>query len=123
LQKHADAVRARSGLDVHLRIDGERRLPIESEEALYQIAREALHNVVKHAQATEAWVDLEVRTSEVCLSVRDNGCGFDPTELRNGGGSHIGTSTMRERAEAIGGKLEINSAPQGGSEVIARVIV
>ncbi|HEX9990257.1 MAG TPA: GAF domain-containing protein [Chloroflexia bacterium] len=123
LQKHADAVRARSGLDVHLRIDGERRLPIESEEALYQIAREALHNVVKHAQATEAWVDLEVSTSEVCLSVRDNGCGFDPTELQNGGGSHIGTSTMRERAEAIGGKLEINSAPQGGSEIVARVTV
>jgi nitrate/nitrite-specific signal transduction histidine kinase len=120
LQKHADAVRARNGLIVNLEIEGDRRLPIEHEEALYQIAREALHNVVKHAQATEAWVCLDMRSDDVTLSVRDNGRGFDPTKLTQAGGSHIGTSTMRERAEAIHGTLTITTSP-GGTEVLARV--
>ncbi|MDQ3930438.1 MAG: GAF domain-containing protein, partial [Chloroflexota bacterium] len=102
LQKHADAVKARNGLVVHLDLSGDRRLPIEHEEALYQIAREALHNVVKHAQATEAWVCLDTSTDHVTLSIRDNGRGFKTSKLVVDGGSHIGTSTMRERAQAIG---------------------
>ncbi|HEY0070390.1 MAG TPA: GAF domain-containing protein [Chloroflexia bacterium] len=121
LQKHADAVKARSGLVVHLDLRGDRRLPIEYEEALYQIAREALHNVVKHAQATEAWVCLDTSSDFVTLSIRDNGRGFDTAKLVAGGGSHIGTSTMRERAQAIGGTIDINSTPGEGTEVLASV--
>jgi signal transduction histidine kinase len=120
LQKHADSVRARSGLQVHLDTKGDRRLPLDYEEALYQIAREALHNVVKHAQATQAWVSLDLAGPEVVLSVRDDGKGFDPEEVLNDGGSHIGTSTMRERAETIGGALEIRSCPGCGTEVVVR---
>jgi signal transduction histidine kinase len=123
LQKHSDAVRARSGLTVHLEVQGDRRLPIEHEEALYQIAREALHNVVKHAQAGEAWVRLDLSGEEIVLSIEDNGHGFDPDRLAEGGGSHIGTSTMRERAQAIGGTLKIVSAPGHGTMVQARVSV
>jgi len=121
LQKHADAVRARSGLKVHLKVTGERRLPIAHEEALYQIAREALHNVVKHARAGEAWIDLDLSGNDVLLSIRDNGRGFDLPTLRQGGGSHIGTSTMQERARAINGHLEIESASAKGTRVSVRV--
>ena len=121
LQKHADAVRARSGLKVHLKVIGERRLPIAHEEALYQIAREALHNVVKHAQAGEAWIDLDLSAEDVLLSIRDNGRGFDLASLRQGGGSHIGTSTMQERAGAINGNIDIESAPGKGTRVSVRV--
>ncbi|MEA2574115.1 MAG: hypothetical protein QOH93_1413 [Chloroflexia bacterium] len=121
LQKHADAVKARNGLIVHLDLVGDRRLPIEHEEALYQIAREALHNVVKHAQATEAWVSLDTGSDHVTLSIRDNGRGFETTKLVAGGGSHIGTSTMRERAQAIGGKISIESKPGEGTEVLVAV--
>jgi signal transduction histidine kinase len=123
LQKHADAVRARSGLNVHLSVQGDRRLPIDHEEALYQIAREALHNVVKHAQARDSWVDLDMASDEVTLSIRDNGRGFDVGKLKTGGGSHIGTSTMRERAEAIRGQLEITSEVGAGTEVRISVTV
>jgi signal transduction histidine kinase len=123
LQKHADAVRARSGLGVHLTVAGDRRLPIEHEEALYQIAREALHNVVKHAQARDAWVELDLASDEVTLAIRDNGRGFDVAKLKVGGGSHIGTSTMRERAEAIRGQLEITSEIGSGTEVRISVLV
>jgi signal transduction histidine kinase len=121
LQKHADAVKARNGLVVHLDLQGDRRLPIEHEEALYQIAREALHNVVKHAQASEAWVSLDTRGDHVTLSIRDNGRGFDTAKLVSGGGSHIGTSTMRERAQAIGGTISIESTPGGGAGVLVSV--
>ncbi|HVG00904.1 MAG TPA: GAF domain-containing protein [Chloroflexia bacterium] len=121
LQKHADAVKARNGLVVHLDLRGDRRLPIEHEEALYQIAREALHNVVKHAQASEAWVSLDTRGDHVTLSIRDNGRGFDTAKLVTGGGSHIGTSTMRERAQAIGGTISIDSTPGGGADVLVSV--
>lgn len=121
LQKHADAVKARNGLVVHLDLQGDRRLPIEHEEALYQIAREALHNVVKHAQASEAWVSLDTRGDHVTLSIRDNGRGFDTAKLVSGGGSHIGTSTMRERAQAIGGTISIDSTPGGGAGVLVSV--
>jgi signal transduction histidine kinase len=121
LQKHAEAVRARSGLKVNLQIIGDRRLPIESEEALYQIAREALHNVVKHAHARQAWVDLDLEGSDVRMAIRDDGRGFDTASLTRDGGSHIGTSTMRERSEAIGAELELKSYPGGGTEVFVRL--
>ncbi|MEO8284872.1 MAG: GAF domain-containing protein [Chloroflexota bacterium] len=121
LQKHADAVRARSGLTVHLGIEGDRRLPIEYEEALYQIAREALHNVVKHAQATEAWVELNLTGETAVLIIKDNGRGFDTNALLQNGGSHIGTSTMQERATAINGELQIISSHNKGTEVLTRV--
>jgi nitrate/nitrite-specific signal transduction histidine kinase len=121
LQKHADSVRARSGLVVHLYTGSERRLDIDVEEALYQIAREALHNVVKHAQAKEARITLDDHDGEVVLSVRDNGRGFDLAALEKEGGSHIGTSTMRERAEAIGGSIEFKSQLGAGTEVLVKV--
>lgn len=121
LQKHADAVRARSGLQVNLQVLGDRRLPIETEEALYQIAREALHNVVKHAYAKQAWVDLDLEGSEVRMAIRDDGRGFDVGQLQRDGGSHIGTSTMHERSEAISGNLELKSYPGGGTEVFISV--
>ena len=57
------------------------------------------------------------------MSIRDNGKGFDPEALLHDGGSHIGTSTMRERAAAIGGTLELISAPDKGTEVRVQVDV
>jgi nitrate/nitrite-specific signal transduction histidine kinase len=118
LEKHADSIRARSGLRVRLDIEGDRRLPLETEEALYQIAREALHNVVKHASAREAWISLNLTGDRVSLAIKDDGKGFDLEKMMDGGGSHIGTSTMRERAEAIGATLKLESRPGGGTEVL-----
>lgn len=123
LEKHSDSVRARSGLQVYLDVTGDRRLRLEVEEALYQIAREALHNVVKHAHARAAWVCLDLEGPGVSLSIRDDGRGFDPSAIASNGGSHIGTSTMRERAEAIGGTLALTSSPGNGTEVLVTVSV
>jgi signal transduction histidine kinase len=82
-----------------------------------------LHNVVKHAHAQQAWVDLDLEGPEVRMAIRDDGRGFDTSKLKQDGGSHIGTSTMRERSEAIGAKLELKSYPGGGTEVFVRLPV
>ena len=99
---------------------GDARLPSEIEENLYRIAQEALHNVVKHAEATRTSVLLEIETTRVTMTVEDNGCGF--TSADNGDGrDQLGLVSMRERAELVGGKLEIDSSPDHGTTVVVRV--
>jgi two-component system, chemotaxis family, sensor kinase Cph1 len=96
------------------------RLAPDVETHLYRIAQEALHNVRKHANASRAGVILECRDHHVVLIVEDDGGGFDhETNLRTG----QGLSSMRERAALMAGTLEIESKPQKGTTVFARVPV
>ncbi len=71
--------------------------------ALYRIAVEAIHNVVKHARASRYEVNLDVREDQVVLSVEDNGIGFDIRQVAHGGGR--GLNNIRERARTIGGQV------------------
>jgi signal transduction histidine kinase len=84
------------------------------EEHLYRIVSEALHNVVKHAQASVAAVTITAETGGLGLTVSDDGAGFDPKIKRAG---HLGLSTMAQRAEDIGAELTITSMPGGGTTV------
>jgi signal transduction histidine kinase len=87
--------------------------------ALYRIVQEALTNICKHAQATQVTIELSQSAhppAEILLTVQDNGCGFTPTCSPSG----FGLQGIRERAAAFGGRLEINSAPAQGCEIIAR---
>ena len=118
LEKHAAAVRARHGLDVRLAVAGEPELAPRTKEALYRVAQEALHNAAKHARARTLELVLEVRDREVGLVVADDGRGFDPHGEFPG---HLGLRSMRERAAAVGGTLEIQSAPGAGTRLSARV--
>ncbi len=115
LTKQAAAVTAREQLavDVH-GPDGSIRLDPTVEEQLYRIALEAVHNTVKHAGAQRVDVHLEQRDTGIELRVSDDGAGFDPRQDRPG---HLGLRTMRERADAIGATLDIDSAPGRGSTV------
>ncbi len=106
------------GLQIEFRQSGrERRLSREAELALYRIAQEALHNVVRHSRATHAELQIEFKEGEVRLAVNDNGIGFlvpaSPTDLAPGG--HFGLLGMRERAELIGARLEVQSQPGSGT--------
>jgi PAS domain S-box-containing protein len=85
------------------------------EEHLYRIVLEALHNVVKHAGATNAAVRVSQDASGVFVSVIDNGVGFD-TQVEHPG--HLGLSTMAERAGLIGGDLVLTSSPGAGTTVM-----
>lgn len=84
-------------------------LPAAVEVAAYRIAQEAITNVIKHARAQNCYVRLEVKEESILrLEVLDNGCGL-PAELRAG----VGLTSMRERAEELGGTCIVESSPKG----------
>ncbi len=89
-----------------------------AEEHLYRIVSEALHNVVKHAQADRAAVSVTAEADTIRVTVSDDGAGFDPDVKHV---SHLGLSTMAQRAEAIGADLTITSAPGAGTVVTLAV--
>jgi|GEM_PF-218058 len=148
-----DAARGRSRLDIHLTTIGDCDVPPEVKSGLYRVAQEALNNVVRHADAQNAWVHLDCRQSKVILLISDDGKGFEtlrslptPTTCRGTytveqdgmpdrqgvlfatektrrplhtgmAMDHMGLAMMRERAEAIGAKLDIESAADRGTMV------
>lgn len=125
LQHHLGEFRDRSHLPVDFQVLGldNKRLPSRVETALYRIAQEALTNVVRHAQAHNVGVLLEVRDTSVVLIVEDDGRGFDVSQVM---GSHVhdgnlGLYGMRERAALLGGTLTIESALGEGTSVFAQI--
>jgi PAS domain S-box-containing protein len=114
LEKQAAAIAARHQIYVDTTLGAEPDLPPETKEALYRVAREALHNAVKHADASTVRVALEVGEARITLEVSDDGIGFDP---RGDFPGHLGLSSMRERALDLGGTLQVQSTPAGGTRV------
>jgi signal transduction histidine kinase len=101
-----------------------------TEEQLYRIGQEALHNVMKHAGAGRVRIRLVpprgaaapgtgAPPGELVLEISDDGCGFDPAVRRPG---HMGLQTMSQRARRIGGRLEVESTPGEGTTVRVRVV-
>lgn len=124
LKDHAQRVAQRSGFA--LRIQGaepQPRLPATTEIALFRIAQEALNNTVKHAQAPSISIDLHESQGQIRLVVADDGCGFAPlSSPSHGKGPYrMGMTTMRERAEAIGARLHIESGTGRGTRVIVEL--
>lgn len=95
----------------------ERRLSASQELALYRIGQEALNNVLRHARASEAHVTLTFGPEETVLAIVDNGRGFSPQESPAAGRGHYGLLGIRERAEIIGARLLIESAPGEGTRL------
>jgi signal transduction histidine kinase len=83
----------------------------------YHVAREAIMNAIKHAEASAITVSLEGTLDGARLTVSDNGKGFDPEQGSPEG--HFGLTMMRERAQVAGGSFQIESAPGNGSTIIA----
>jgi signal transduction histidine kinase len=117
----AAAARERQGLQVDLTINGERRLPIEHQQALFRIVQEALANVARHSGVREARVALCYDDGRVSLTVRDLGRGFSPSAPRSA--RSIGLDSMAERAAALGGTFAVESAPGRGTTVIVTIPV
>lgn len=91
----------------------ERTLPIELRTGLFYAAKEAVNNVVKHAGASEAVVRMRVQDSRFELVIEDDGRGFDPASVQRG----HGLGNMTSRAKAVGGELDVESRPGGGTRV------
>ena len=122
----ADQMAGYSGLDIKVQFLGEeRRLADEVELVLFRITQEALRNVCKHAQATQADVIVEFQPEQVRITVKDNGNGFDVpdsvADLPRYG--MLGLAGMQERARLLDGTLEVTSENRRGTTVVARLPV
>jgi PAS domain S-box-containing protein len=116
LRSFAATVAQRAGLAVD--VSGEEpspRLSLAADTSLYRIAQEALNNVVRHAGARRASVRLESGGQRVSMVIEDDGAGFEPDAV---GPEHWGLDIMRERAEAAGAALHVDSARGAGTRVI-----
>jgi len=112
-----------NGITTHLQVGGDHapRFSPDVEIQLVRIIQEALNNIRKHAEATRAVVRFDVEGDCCCVTVRDNGQGFEPGKIPEEGCRHFGLETMRERAQGIGANLEIEAAPGRGTKVMVRL--
>jgi signal transduction histidine kinase len=89
-------------------------MPQPVEEALFRIAQESLHNIVKHAAATNARITIAAEDGRCFMVTSDDGRGFDPRVVPPG---HLGLMSMTTRAERLGGSLSIDSRPGAGTRI------
>jgi signal transduction histidine kinase/ligand-binding sensor domain-containing protein len=107
-----------SPLKVHVDVEGEpRKLPQEMEQHLLRIAQEAVTNTIKHAHAKDVWIQLAMDNGKLKMRVADDGKGFEQKDAFSEIGGHFGLLGMRERAERLGGELQLHSEPGEGTEV------
>src|SRR6266536_418923 len=112
LTKQVAVLRSRYKLTVDAQLGEEPALSLERKQALYRIAQEALHNIVKHARASTVLLRLNRQDGKLILEVCDDGKGFDPTGPFPG---HLGLHSIQERAAWLGGTCSIESAPAQGT--------
>lgn len=120
LTKQAEATHARHRLVVNTRFCEEPPLSMPIKEALYRITQEALHNIVKHAHATQVDLQLACDPTHLQLEIKDNGQGFDASGTFPG---HLGLRSMRERAEQVGGHFTLESAKGMGTRICVEISV
>lgn len=108
-------------LQIELHVQGEkRRYSAPMETALYRIVQEAMTNTAKYAQASQLGIMFENREKEVVVTIVDDGIGFEVEKTLNFG-KGLGLFGMKERAQLLGGTVDIRSAPQEGTTVIVRI--
>jgi signal transduction histidine kinase len=120
LRKHVEVLRRVHGTGVELELEGKPRVRPGVDEEIFRIAQEALHNALRHARAERLVVRLQENGDGLRLAVTDDGVGFDPgaPELR---ARSLGLTSMEERARELGGRLEIDSAPDAGTTIALEV--
>ena len=120
LEQRLETVERRAGIQARVLVEGEVDLAPGLEEELYGIAQEALNNALKHARASKIVLSVRMVDKSAILEVADDGQGFNLAEVQVKGG--LGLISMQERAEKIGGQLDIDSAPGEGTRVSVKVL-
>lgn len=111
-----------AGIAVSMAVVGDvDNLPTTANTALFRIAQEAMTNIRRHAQANRVDIGLNATGKSVELSIADNGRGFDVASLQKNAQRGIGLRNMHERADAVGGTLDIVSAPGAGTRIAVTV--
>jgi signal transduction histidine kinase len=111
LRARLESVESRSGLKTQIDLQELGRFPSGIESGLYGISNEVLNNILKHSHASEVTVSLAKQPGKIVLAISDNGVGFDLASAEHHGG--LGLRGMRERAEQIGGDLQVKSGKNG----------
>ena len=114
LQRLTDDYANHFNMEIELAVDDDPPLADDVRGQLRAICREALNNVRKHADASYVRVRLKANGGRLRMMVSDNGSGFDVQANPSG----YGLSGMRQRAAKVGGELEVDSEPQGGTRII-----
>jgi len=117
VEDYAEDWCSRNDIETNIHVRGERSLSLGVEKSIFRIIQEALANVAWHSNADEVRVLLDFRSESLIMTIRDNGDGFIPDQIRKNG---VGLKSMRERAELIGGILNIESQLEQGTTVILR---
>lgn len=124
IESHVRHISEAASAAIVVEVEGVGRLEApEVELALYRIVQEAITNAIRHSRADRIQVRLEARNGVVVATVEDNGVGFDVERYRDseGGADRLGLFGMRERAEYVGGRVEVRSEPGVGTTVRAEV--
>jgi signal transduction histidine kinase len=107
LAKQAASLQTRHGLQVLLELCEEPSLPLDVKESLFRVAREALHNIIKHAGAKQVTLRLKLTGEQLLMQIIDDGAGFDVRQDFRG---HLGLRSMQERIQQLGGSFDLQSA-------------
>ena len=110
---YADSDLAKQGIHVRLEVEDDLNLPEEIEITVFRILQECITNILRHAQAENAYIELFSAANSLVLVVEDDGIGFDLSEKKRGSG----LTGMRERAALVGGSIEIDSERNTGTTV------
>jgi signal transduction histidine kinase len=111
-----------AGVKAHLKAAGLKdQLPAEIETAVFRVVQEAITNIARHAQASEASISLIHKDGTLIVRVEDNGVGFDSASVLNSGQTGWGLRGMQERIDLLGGKFYIDSKAGGGTLLLAEV--
>lgn len=124
LRAHADSLQSTANILVALMLHGDvSDLPWRVQQNLNRITQEALSNIARHSQAAHVEIELRAESDVVCLTIRDDGCGFDPQQVALADTASLGLVSMRERAEMMGGALIVRSAPGAGTVITVKIPV
>lgn len=121
---YAEEWTRRTGIRIDIHADtGAERLPSAIESAVYRVVQEGLTNVARHSGATHAGVVVERRDGSIMAIVEDSGVGFDSRANAVSGGERrgLGLLGVRERAAMLGGTVEIETSPGGGTTLFVRI--
>ena len=114
LATRLESVEHRLGIKTTLQIDGSADLPPDWQTEIFFIISEALNNTLKHSQADQVTIVLQGNMHDIDLEIRDNGCGFDPSQASGRG---MGLANMAQRAESIDGRLTITAQMGKGTRI------
>jgi signal transduction histidine kinase len=120
LEYYVERLRQTENMSIHLQVEGlEERLPHRVEDIVFAIVREAIHNIKKHARATNIWLTVIRKEKELLTTIQDDGQGFnvEEVEISYATRGSIGLLNLYERAEMLGGQISIESALGQGTTV------